>query len=218
MNSKNENASNEPNEVVDKQKQTVQESSNLERTVWVSHSPKPYQQANILRSPQLGVSVRIPVRLTNADYLRLRHFGAQFRRPIQVNPTGPRNQGPGFRTFIQPRPQLIDLSALINENEKLKRDMSDIKAELNGLKNVVHGLVQKQQENGPNKENQNSRKNDNFGTAFKFESPPEPKKIKLDPDENQDLKNKILELTKQNEDLKKKLELCVCHGPVVQPK
>ena len=220
MNSKNENTSNQPNEAVDKQ--TVHQSSNLERIVWRSRSPLPTQRANILHPPQRGITVRRPFQIVrHGDFLRLGQLGAQIRRPIQVNPTGLRIQGPGFRTVIQQRPQLIDLSALKDENEKLKNDMNDIKAELSGLKNVVHGLVEKQQENGPNNENQNSREDDNFDNPFKFELPPERKKIKLDVTssaENQNLKNKILELTKENEDLKKKLELCVCHVPVGQPK
>ena len=91
MDSKIENDSNEPNELVDKQKQAVQQSSNLERIVWPSHTPQPTLQANILRPPQRGsgVAVRRPLQIVrHADFSRLGQPGAPIRQPIQFIPTG----------------------------------------------------------------------------------------------------------------------------------
>ena len=87
------------------------------------------------------------------------------------------------------------------------------------LKDLVHG----KQENSQNNENQNSRNDDNFTNIFSFEDPPERKKIKLEPDDTfseeiQKLNDVICQLRKENEDLKKTHELCVCHVPVNQPK
>ena len=87
--------------------------------------------------------------------------------------------------------------AIEEENKTLKTSFNDLKAEVDCLKNIVHelkGLVQKQQENGPNNDNQNPRNGDNFDNPFAFENPPEWKKIKLEPDDTssekiQNLKN-----------------------------
>ena len=117
-------------------------------------------------------------------------------------------------------------AALKDENKALRSEIIDVKGELNSLKNTVKDLkdlVHGEQENGQNNENQNSRNDDNFTNIFSFEDPPERKKIKLEPDDTfseeiQKLNNVILQLRRENEDLKKKHELCVCHVPVDQPK
>ena len=108
-------------------------------------------------------------------------------------------------------------AALKDENKALRSEIIDVKGELNSLKNTVKDLkdlVHGEQENGQNNENQNSRNDDNFTNIFSFEDPPERKKIKLEPDDTfseeiQKLNDVILKLRKENEDLKKKQELCV---------
>ena len=80
----------------------------------------------------------------------------------------------------------VAMSAIEEENKTLKTSFNELKAEMNCLKNIVHelkGLVQKQQENGPNNDNQNPSNDDNFDNPFSFENPPEWKKIKLEPDD-----------------------------------
>ena len=108
-----------------------------------------------------------------------------------------------------------DMSALKNENKALKSEIIDMKRDLNSLKNSFEELkdfVHGEQENGQNNENQNSRHD--FTNVFSFEEPPERKKIKLEPDDTfsekiQKLNDAILQLKKENEDLRKKQELCV---------
>ena len=116
-------------------------------------------------------------------------------------------------------------AALKHENKALRSEIIDVKEELNSLKNTVKdlkNLVHGEQENGQNNENQNSRNDDNFTNIFSFEEPPECKKIKLEPDDTfseeiQKLNDVILQLRRENEDLKKKHELCLCHVPEDQP-
>ena len=118
-----------------------------------------------------------------------------------------------------------DMSALKDENKALKSEIIDVKGELNSLKNSFEELkdfVHGEQENGRKNENQNLRNDHNFTNIFSFEDPPERKKIKLEPDDTfsgeiQKLNDEILQLRKENEDLKKKQELCLCHVPEDQP-